>query len=371
MAQKIQTLSPVRINSKYDRAYLDAGMAGVKLINPANAEGLETYHNLSELVGKYGTADPIYKVGAAYFSNEKSPLFQVLNYVKGQSQASVTGNSASGNDTTKANNSDSLTNMLIKYFDSGNQYFLIKFDGTNAADVLEASNFIEAQDNKELIVDVPTDNDTPDLSALSVIKGNKSTYVTSLVKNSGSDQQIGAAFLAEYANAPVGQEPSFVQNLKVDENTDVKAQDFYEFSATKEAQYYAPYNVATYANRGGVNMMTSSKSQSGDQFQVMTVRDAITNEITQGILNIFLQNARVPYDQTGINMFDGAIRVVLKKYAEQGLIDNNFSIDSVNADTISANRKASGKLTGMSWKYTPVFNINDATFSQTIVLPEQ
>jgi hypothetical protein len=360
MAQKITTLSPVHINTKYDKAYLDAGMAGVKLINPSSSEGLETYHNLSELITKYGTDNPIYKIGAAYFSNNKSPLFQILNYVAGQTDKLADGSSES-----------SLTHMLTKYFDSGSQYFLMKSDGQNINDVMEASNFIEAQDSKELIVDAVTPDDTPDLSALKVLAGNKATYVTSLPMYNGKDQQLGAAFLAAYANAPVGQEPTFVTDLMNGINSEVVPQDMYEFSAAKNAQYYAKYGVATYANRGGNNMMTSSKSQSGDQFQIMTVRDAITNEITQGILNIFMKNPRVPYDETGINLFDGAIRVVLKKYVEQGLIENNFTVDSVNSNDISDNIKASGKLKGMAWKYTPVFNINDATFSQTIVLPEQ
>lgn len=367
MSQKVATLSPVHINTQYDRPKLDVGMAGVKLIVSDKEEGLQSYENLNQVINDYDIDSDIYKFAAAYFSNENSPLFQVLKYVKTSTQSTdAKSKTKSGNDLSEPNKDDSLTNVIKKYYDSSAQYFVMKYDGKNADDILEASNFIEAQDNKELIVDAPTDNDEPDFSSLANLKGNKSTYVISQPKKDGEDQQIAGYFLSEYANSPLGTTASFIHGLDA-----VTPQGMYEFGAEKNSKYYEPYNVSTYAYRGGTPMFTTDKTQSNDQFNVMVLRDAITNDLSNNMLQLFLDNPRIPYNDSGIALFKGTMQVELQGFVDKGLIKPDFEITSVNADDISENKKASGKLTGMGYKYTPVFNMNDATFAQEIVLPEQ
>lgn len=368
MSQKVATLSPVHINTQYDRPKLDVGMAGVKLIVSDKGEGLQSYENLNQVINDYDIDSDIYKFAATYFSNENSPLFQVLKYVKASTQ-STDGKSKnkSGNDLSEPNKDDSLTNVIKKYYDSGAQYFVMKYDGKNADDILEASNFIEAQDNKELIVDAPTDNDEPDFSSLVNLKGNKSTYVISQPKKDGVDQQIAGYFLSEYANSPLGTTASFIHGLD-----EVTPQDMYEFGAEKNSKYYEPQNVSTYAYRGGTPMFTTDKTQSGDQFNAIVIRDAITNDATNCLIKLFLNNeGRIPYNDAGIALFYGALKLCLQSFADKNLIEPDFEIFSVNSDDISETKKASGKLAGMGYKYTSVFNINDATVSQTLVLPQQ
>lgn len=368
MSQKVNTLNPVHINTQYDRPKLDAGMSGVKLIVPDKTEGLQSYTDLKKVILDYDSDTDIYNFAAAYFSNENSPLFQVLKYVKTSTQSSDSkGKTKSGNDLNEPNKDDSLTNMLKKYYDSGAQYFVMKYDGKNTDDILEASNFIEAQDNKELIVDAPTDNDEPDFNSLANLKGNKSTVIISKPKVDEVDEQLSGHFLAEFANSPLGTDAAFINNLN-----GVTPQDQYEFGVEKNEKYYAPYNVLTYAYRGGTPMFTTDKTQSGDQLNAILIRDAITNDATNRLLNVFLKNdGRVPYNNAGIALFTGALQLGLQSFADKNLIEPNFEIFTVNADDVSENKKASGKLTGIGYKYTSVFNINDATISQTLVLPEQ
>ncbi|TPR43154.1 hypothetical protein DY124_06140 [Apilactobacillus micheneri] len=348
--EKIKTLSPIHINTSYDRPVLDAGMAGVMLINPSDHEGLQNYHGLSEVIKDYGIGTPVYSQADAYFGNDNSPLFQVLSY--------------------KAGDGNSLTNTMSKYYSAGAQFFLIHMDITdkNVSDISAISNFVEAQDNKELIIDLTYSDVTklPGVVSGLNIDNNKSTLVMAKNLVNGNDEYQGAHFLANYANAGLGIDAALVNNLN-----GVTPQDQYEFSKNELDQYFTPNKIATYAWRGSNPMMTSGVSQSGDQFQAMVVRDAITNEVTSSLNNVLLQNnGRITYDNTGIKLFENSIYGVLNEYVTRGFIEPQFNVKSVDADDISENKKASGRLTGMNWKYTPKFTIDDASFSQTVVLPQ-
>ncbi|TPR12228.1 hypothetical protein [Apilactobacillus timberlakei] len=348
--EKIKTMSPIKIDTSYARPVLDAGMAGIMLINPTDHEGLQNYHGLAEVIKNYPLGSTVYSQATAYFNNENSPLFQVVSY--------------------KAGDGNSLTSVMNKYYYSGAQYFLVhmSIDDKNLSDIAAISNFVEAQDNKELIVDLAYSDVTKLPAAVSGlnIDNNKATLIMAKNLINGTDEFQGAHFLSTYANAGLGTDAALVNNLD-----GVTPQDKYEFGANELEKYFAPNKIATYAWRGGTPMMTSGVSQSGDQFQAMVVRDAITNEITSSLNNVILQNnGRITYDNTGIKLFENSIYGVLNEYATRGFIEAQFDVHSVDANNISENKKASGRLTGMNWKYTPKFTIDDASFSQTVVLPE-
>jgi len=363
-AQKIIDLSPIHINTAYDRPLLPAGMAGVALIEAGTTNGLETYRSVDEVELKHEVDTYEYNFAEKYFSNGDSTLFQVITYA---ATAEVPAGSEGGTVTPAVSASDAVIATLSKYYEAGAEYFVIKVDESNQEVVTDVSNFVEAQDKKVLLLDIPTADSEPDFSYLADIKGNKATFAMSLPKygDTDADYQLVSTFLATYANSSAGTDPEFLHDLE-----DVTPQDEYEFNAQTLAKFYKPYNVVTYAYRNGIPMFTSNKAQSGDQFAVMIIRDAITNEIVAKTTNLFINNDRIPYDQTGIDMFSGQIKLVLDKYVGMGLIRDNYKITSVNSDDISDAKKATGKLTGMGWSYQPVFSIDDVTFSQTIVLPE-
>lgn len=347
MANKIMTISPIHINTSYDRPQLDVGMAGVMLINPSDHEGLQTYHSTAGVINDYSANTSVYGQASLYFSNDNSPLFQVLSY--------------------KAGDGNSLTNTMTKYYDAGAQYFLVHMsvDDKNLSDISAISNFVEAQDHKELIVSLSYSDKTKlnDAVANLHIDKNMSTLVNATDNNSG---YLGIGFLTEYANSPVGTDASLMHDLP-----SVTPQDKYEFSKSDLDQYFTPNHIATYAYREGIPMMTSGFTQSGDQFHKMVVRDAISRDVTASVLNIFMKNGRIPYDQTGIDMFDGAIGAVLKRYEDNRLIEPGWKVTDVKSDDVKETKKSTGKLTGMGWKYTPVSNIEDVTFNQTVVLPQE
>lgn len=381
MAEKIQTLSPVNIVTTYDRPVKDPGMAGVTLLQAGETTKLQSYHFLNEVETDYDIDTYPYNFAAKYFSNDASPLFQVITAGKStrttapaptnlkaaatSDGAKITADVADADAPTT--DADNFVNALHKYYNSGSEYFVLQVTDDNHDVMTAVSNFVEAQDNKVLILDIPTKDDNPDLSYLKSIAGNKATYVLSLPKYGLTDveNQLSASFLAQYANSSVGTDPEFIHDLD-----GVTPQDQYEFSKQVLDKYYTPYFVSTYAYRNGIPMFTSNKAQSGDQFSVMLIRDAITNEIVTAITNLFVVNDRIPYNQVGIDLFKGQIKLILDAYVGRGLIDPAYSITPVTSDDISDNKKASGKLTGMGWKYKPIFTIDDAEFAQTIVLPQ-
>lgn len=354
---KIQTLSPIQINTSYDRPQVDAGMAGIMLLVEGTANNFQSYTSITQVIKDYQTSDVVYKQADAYFSNDNSPLFQVLTF--------------------NASDNDAFIGQLTKYYNAGAQYFLYHADldavnGDSAKALLTrlqlTSNFVEQQDNRELIIDLVTDdkNRAKELVSVMSISGNKSTYVISKNKPNGVDEFLGANFLSDFANAKLGKSATFVANLK-----NVTPQDKYEFGANEVATYFKPNNIATYAYRAGTPMMTSGVSQSGDQFQVMVVRDAITKRISAELNNLFLQNdGKIPYDKTGISLFQSTIYAILKDFADKEFIEPTFEVNAVKSEDVPDKQKASGQLTGMNWKYQPIFNVDKAVFSQTVVLPE-
>lgn len=341
------TLSPIHINTSYERPEMPVGLAGVMELVAGSEEKLANYHSLSEVIKDFDTTTDVYIDASNYFTNDNSPLFQVLTYKQGDM--------------------DSLTKALSKYYYSGAQYFLIRANnsanGANTNDITTASNFIESQDNKELVVDVPFGGqDLHDFMSKLNISGNKATLVVSL-----DGQHLGSAFLADFANAELGTDAALVNNL-----SNVQPQDKYEFSVDTLNKFYTPNRVATYAVRHNVNMMTSGVTQSGDQLQAIVVRDAVSDYISDKLMNVLLQNrGHIAYDNDGIGLFVSAVHEALESFAKRNLITYDpADIKSVDASNISANKKATGALTGISWKYTPMFTIDDATFNQTVVLPQ-
>ncbi|WP_268914032.1 DUF3383 family protein [Lentilactobacillus sp. SPB1-3] len=368
--EKIETLSPINIITTYDRPVKAAGLAGVAYLVKGTKIALQSYHFLAEVEKDYDLGTEIYNAADNYFANDESPLFQVITSgpETAVTQPASTGDgSGSSTPAVTPTDADNMIAALTKYYNAGAEYFVIKGSKDNIDVVKAVSNFVEAQDNKVLIVDVPTDNAEPDLSFLSVLKGNKATLVLSLPKYGATDAdyQLASTFLASYANSSVGTDPEFINQLG-----GVTPQDQYDFTKQALDAFYTPYHALTYAYRNGIPMFTSNKSQSGDQFSVMLIRDAITNEIVANITNLFVQNDRIPYNQIGIDLFKGQIKLVLDKYKNLGLIEPGYDINTINSDDISDNKKASGKLTGMGWKYQPVFSIDDTKFAQSITLPQ-
>lgn len=374
-AEKIETLSPVNIVTTYDRPIRAAGLAGVAYLQVGTKIALQTYHLLNQVEKDYDVDTYLYNAAEKYFSNDDSPLFQVItsgpdDVLPAPANVQATPTADGGKVTAQAGSASDADNMIAaleKYYNAGAEYFVMQGNKDNADVIQAVSNFVEAQDNKVFVVDVATENATPDFSFLAGLKGNKSTLVLSLPKygDSDADYQLTASFLADYANSSVGTDPEFIHDLD-----GVTAQDEYDFTKKVLDAYYTPYNVLTYAYRNGIPMFTSNKAQSGDQFGVMLIRDAITNEIVAKITNLFVQNPRIPYNQTGIDLFNGQIKLVLDKYVGLELIEPDYDITTINADDINDNKKASGRLTGMGWKYQPVFSIDDTKFAQSITLPE-
>lgn len=354
---RVQTLSPIQIVTNYERPVLDPGMAGVMLLVAGNAETFQSYTSIQSVINDYQPGTAVYDQADAYFGNANSPLFQVLTYKQG--------------DTT------SLTNQITKYYYAGAQYFLFHsvvdtLSGSDVTNVQTAvstiSNFVEQQDNKEVVFDFPYSDESKmaDFVKATNIAGNKATFTVAKPLVNGKDEYFGAHFLADYANAKLGKSATFVNQLK-----GVTPQDKYEFGVSDVEKYFKPNHIATYAYRAGTPMLTSGVTQSGDQLQAIVIRDAITKRVSASLNNLFLQNdGRITYDDAGISLFNSTIYAELKDFADKDYIDPNFTITAVKASDVSDSKKASGVLTGMSYKYRPVNTIDSATLSQTVVLPQ-
>lgn len=403
---QIEDLGVVQINTTDDFIAVDPGLAGVAYLQAAAKESLQSYTNLDAVERDYPIGTYLYSAASAYFNNAESPLFQVLNYPSnvsstlsattssttgsvtgssaGSSAGSSSANTASGSTSPVINvpaqsDADSAVATVKKYYSAAWEHLVIHVTPNNHNVAIQVSQFMEAQNNKLLYLEIPAaapaDGSGPDFSWLKPLQpsddnhGVLSTVAQSLPESTDSDNDFNltGAFLSEYANANVGTNPQFITGLEKFAN--VKPQDFYNFVKEDLDKYYTPYNVWTYEYRNGVPMFSTNYSIAGYQFQIMLVRDAIIADVKKAVVNLFLQNGGVPFTTAGVNSILDQVQMVLDKYSKLGLI-TNAKVDNIDVDKITDAIKAIGKLSGIGWTWTPVFGVNKAVFHQGIELPE-
>jgi len=119
-------------------------------------------------------------------------------------------------------------------------------------------------------------------------------------------------------------------------------------------------NVNTFERFRNLSLTQTGKVAAGEWIDVIRFRDWLAEEIKVNVLNVLVNNEKVPYTDAGIAIVEGAIRQSLRQgqvnggiapveYDENGDKNLGYTVTVPLAANISANQKASRILEGVTF----------------------
>ena len=122
----------------------------------------------------------------------------------------------------------------------------------------------------------------------------------------------------------------------------------------------AAKNVNTFERFRNLSLTQTGKVSAGEWIDVIRFRDWLAEEIKVNVLNVLVNNEKVPYTDAGIAVIEGAIRQSLRQgqvnggiapveYDENGDKNLGYTVTVPLAANISANQKASRILEGVTF----------------------
>ena len=119
-------------------------------------------------------------------------------------------------------------------------------------------------------------------------------------------------------------------------------------------------NVNTFERFRNLSLTQTGKVSAGEWIDVIRFRDWLAEEIKVNVLNVLVNNEKVPYTDAGIAIVEGAIRQSLRQgqvnggiapveYDEDGNKNLGYTVEVPLAANISANQKASRILTDVKF----------------------
>ena len=374
---KFIALSPAHVSTTETQVVADPGQKGVLYPNVTDHDGLETFRSLADVEQVYDADSPIWNQANAYFEGAPDGQVQVMSVdSKGALlshatapalTATTTDNSVTFSANTPADGStpspaDLVVDRLLKYYGAGFEYIVYPVASGDEDVAVALSNFVEEQDMGYLFLNITTDPTKPvDFSTLDQIKDNRSTKVTSLNSTLDPNFVLASNALGKYVEQPIGSNFNFIDQLG-----EVQPQDRYEFGYDDLAAY-EKYNVATYAYENNTTpMITNGRSLSGVSTGIMVYKDYLTRTITNRVADYLVQN-KPPYNAATVKAIISIIQGVLANAVSNANIEE-FNIPAFDANALSDEIKATGKLTGIKWSYKPMRFIDQAWFEQGLEL---
>lgn len=119
-------------------------------------------------------------------------------------------------------------------------------------------------------------------------------------------------------------------------------------------------NVNTFERFRNLSLTQTGKVSAGEWIDVIRFRDWLAEEIKVNVLNVLVNNEKVPYTDSGIAIIEGAIRQSLRQgqvnggiapveYDENGDKNLGYTVTVPLAANISANQKATRILEGVTF----------------------
>ena len=119
-------------------------------------------------------------------------------------------------------------------------------------------------------------------------------------------------------------------------------------------------NVNTFERFRNLSLTQTGKVAAGEWIDVIRFRDWLAEEIKVNVLNVLVNNEKVPYTDAGIAIVEGAIRQSLRQgqvnggiapveYDENGDKNLGYTVNVPLAANISANQKATRILEGVTF----------------------
>ena len=88
-------------------------------------------------------------------------------------------------------------------------------------------------------------------------------------------------------------------------------------------------NCNYYSEVGGVNITQEGKVASGEWIDIIIGTDWIEARLREEVFSAFVNNRKVPYDDTGIAMIEGLVKGVLQRAAKAGILQEDSIVVTV------------------------------------------
>lgn len=263
-----------------------------------------SYGSLKELEDDgWASTDAVYKIANAIFAQNPSVSRVVV------------GRADSGDATVAAS--------LAAIQAEDNSWYGLVVDQTFAADVASIAAWVEA--NKKFAFYWTTDPD--------VVDATKSTDIASVLKGMAYDRAAtmwhptpttgvdypDAAWMGEGFPYDPGSSTWAYKTLKGITPDNVAGKE--TTLQNKNCNYYSEV--------GGVNITQEGKVASGEWIDIIIGTDWIEARLRESVYSAFVNNRKIPYDDTGIAVIEGLVKGVLNEAASKGILQADSIVVTV------------------------------------------
>lgn len=263
-----------------------------------------SYGSLKELEDDgWASTDAVYKMANAIFAQNPSVSRVVV------------GRADSGDATVAAS--------LAAIQAEDNSWYGLVADQTFAADVSSIAAWVEA--NKKFAFYWTTDPD--------VVDATKSTDIASVLKGMAYDRAVviwhptptagadypDAAWMGEGFPYEPGSSTWAYKTLKGITPDNVAGKE--TTLQNKNCNYYSEV--------GGVNITQEGKVASGEWIDIIIGTDWIEARLRESVYSAFVNNRKIPYDDTGIAVIEGLVKGVLNEAASKGILQADSIVVTV------------------------------------------
>lgn len=317
------------------------------LVGGSVASGVIVADEASDLTawngGGFLTTDAAYKMAAAMFSQSPSPAsIKVKQKTTGQAYDAA------------------LAELIL----TDNDWYGIVIDSRDAADLALVGTWANA--NKKFFFGCS--------SEIAALDNRNVTREAYLIHNNAATDYPECAW--------VGRELSRQPGSNTWKWKTLSGQNASSYSDTELTLIRNKQGNALQEQAGAV-FTNEGISTSGEYIDITIGQDWVENQITIELLSMFLANAKVPMDDTGIAKVESVIRAVLKRAGDNSIIakavsaaDLALSDDKVYMYTVtvplrselSANDRATRNLTGVKFEYTTAGAIHKTTVTGLIAI---
>lgn len=235
---------------------------------------------------------------------------------------------------------------LVTLLGANSDWVYLITDASTDADKIAISDFVETQ---EALVYVVSDSNadtrtsaTTDLASVLGTKGNTQTIVLHIKDSAVVAPE--AAYVGRHSTATIGSNLWGYKTL-----VGLTAENF----TSTELQYLNQKNVQYYTKVGADSVVAGNMSVvGGEKIHVILGIIWLRVRIAERYWNLLFTNERILYTNAGIDLFKAELYTVLTEAVTNNILTDEtpFQIQVPNAQNLTSQQRASGVLTGISFR---------------------
>lgn len=252
----------------------------------------------------WASTDAVYKMANAIFSQNPT-----VNKI-------VVGRADSG-DADVATSLNAIAN-------ENNSWYGLLVDQAMASDFDDIAAWVET--NKKIFIFWTTDANTPD--------GTKTTDPASVLKTAGYDRSAVIFHTAPSTGNDYPDAAWMGEGFPYDPGTSTWAYKTLKgvtpdsITGAKESALQGK-NCNYYSEVGGVNITQEGKVASGEWIDIIIGTDWIEARLREAVYSAFVNNRKIPYDNSGITLIEGLVKGVLNQAAAAGILQADSIVVTV------------------------------------------